>query len=550
MSRRFSGFCLLALGLGSAASAETVLLTLTGDPAGQFFGAAVAGCGDVDLDGAPDVLCTQADAGGGAGSVAMISGRTRAVLYTCTGDNPGDHFGAAIAGTGDVNGDGHPDFAVGANQYIDWLTSGLGYVRVFSGKDGTELFTVAGEQPGDMFGSAVAGVGDVDGDGAADVFAGALWSDQGAPNAGKAYVFSGKTAELLFSTAGGAYLDYVGHAAAGLGDVDGDGRADFAIGCMGVDPMGVVRVYSGATRGLLYELAGDPVNFPEDFGWSVAAAGDWNQDGIGDLAIGAPGEGFPGFAGRAVVVSGADGVLIHQFAAKPGDESFGFSVAGAGDVDGDGFADLAIGSPLSDGVAVDGGRAYVYSGKTFAKLLQVSGDDFGDAVGGSIAGCGDVNQDGLAEIVAGAWGEDLVGADAGAAYVITAKDCAATWSNHGPGYAGTLGIPGLLPSDDPVLCAPMNLEIGNSRGADTLATAFIGLAPGALPTGFGGVLSVAPPFVALPLALPAAGLALPVTVLCDAMFCGVSVHLQVLEADPGAPHGVAFTRALELVHGG
>jgi hypothetical protein len=125
---------------------------------------------------------------------------------------------------------------------------------------------------------------------------------------------------------------------------------------------------------------------------------------------------------------------------------------------------------------------------------------------------------------------------------------AAAWTNYGAGWPGTSGVPNLTAASNPVLCAPITVDLGNSLSASTLAGLFIGLAPTDQPTSYDGHLLVTPSNILL-FALPGAGLALPGTVPCNPALCGRSIYLQALEVDPGASQGVSFTQGLRLVIG-
>jgi hypothetical protein len=132
------------------------------------------------------------------------------------------------------------------------------------------------------------------------------------------------------------------------------------------------------------------------------------------------------------------------------------------------------------------------------------------------------------------------------AFVAKLEFCeAASWSNYGSGWPGTLGIPTLTSSGEPKICNQITLSLGNSLGAITPAVFFMGLAQASIPTPFGGVLLVLPAVV-FPFVLPAPGADFPVTVTCDTTLCGLSIYLQAWEADAGASDGVSFTPGLEL----
>jgi hypothetical protein len=125
---------------------------------------------------------------------------------------------------------------------------------------------------------------------------------------------------------------------------------------------------------------------------------------------------------------------------------------------------------------------------------------------------------------------------------------AATWTNYGAGWPGTSGVPSLTTPSNPVLCAPITVDLGNSLGVSTLTALFLGLSPSDRPTNYDGHFLVAPSNILL-LTLPGAGLAIPGTVPCNPVLCGRSIYLQALEVDPGASQGVSFTQGLRLVLG-
>ncbi|MFO0982983.1 MAG: integrin alpha [Planctomycetota bacterium] len=211
--------------IAAAAHAQTVLFTIPGTPSGDGFGGAVSNVGDVNGDGRADVLVGNAwdDAyGTNAGTATVYSGKDQSVLHAFHGDAAGDYFGFAVSGAGDVNADGVPDFVVGATRYVDFLQTGVGYARVFSGKDGSVLYTFS-EGADDDYGASVSGAGDTGADGYDDVLVGAWWGNgNGSTDAGRVYLYSGRTGALLFTFAGDQHLDYVGIALGGAGDLNGD----------------------------------------------------------------------------------------------------------------------------------------------------------------------------------------------------------------------------------------------------------------------------------------------------------------------------------------
>jgi len=352
-----------------AASAPGYALVLSGADGGLIhrllttgsadrFGWSVAVAGDVDADGVPDVLVGAPGSAPVHGEAQLFSGATGALLRAAAGVSPDswDGFGFAVTGLGDVDGDGHADYAVGQPSLSGEQP---GSVRVYGGADGGLLYALEGLSAGDGFGSALAAVGDVDGDTVPDLVVGA---------SGGAYVrlVSGATGALLhhFTGPGAGY----GACVAAAGDIDGDGTGDLAIGSPlfnGVDVM------SGATAALLrrFETLGG------SFGASIAALGDVDGDGTPDLLIGSPDDGLLGNAGSgsALVVSGQTGAHLYKFFGNNGAEHAGASLASLGDLDGDALPELLLGTP-GDLVPGPGsaGSVKAYSG-TLATAVKTYG---------------------------------------------------------------------------------------------------------------------------------------------------------------------------------
>ena len=325
-------------------------------------GSAVAGVGDLDGDGHDDVA-----AGVPAGRLAhVLSGANGSVLLTLTGTG-GAPFGYAVAGPGDLNGDGVPEILVGG------VAGMLGAVTAYSGANGSVLLTVTGTTPGDGFGTAAAGTGDVDGDGTPDFAVGAPRATPPPiffPKAGEAFVFSGATGLPVHSFQGTAALDLFGTSLAGVGDVTGDGIPDVAVGAPQNDATGpwasgpgYVRVHSGADGSLVHFWSGSLIG--DAFGQTVAGGSDVDGDGVPDLVIGVPqfvdnGLSFLG-PGYARVFSGANGSMLATSQGSANNEGYGRAVAGLGDADGDGFGDWAVGSPSACACGANWGLVEVRS---------------------------------------------------------------------------------------------------------------------------------------------------------------------------------------------
>lgn len=346
------------------------------------FGAAVAADGDLNGDGFDDVLAGAP--GDGPGGIYLFHGPVDGALTEVeavallVGEESQDGAGEAVSYAGDLDHDGLDDVLIGVE---DHGAGGAVYV-VHPPVAGTSFLADAhakleGEGAGDDAGHAVAGARDVDGDDTDDILVGADRQDAGGINAGAAYLVTGAIAGTVNLSDADAKLigeaegDRAGTAVAGPGDLDGDGYGDILIGApdeatVGVDG-GAVYLLHGPVAGQL-SLASADVKIvsegPYDgAGASLAAAGDVNGDGLADVWVGARGSFRTylvlGPASAVTDLSQADRILGEGV---PG--GLGYWLAGGGDLDGDGYDDLAAAS----GAAIGGdhyywqGAVYVYRG--------------------------------------------------------------------------------------------------------------------------------------------------------------------------------------------
>ena len=426
----------------------TVTVTAYGDelytlvsPNAQWiglFGSSVSGVGDINNDGKADVIvgAHQENTGSGFdGRAYVFSGATGGVLHSLTSQNPEftGSFGWSVSDAGDVNNDGRNDIIVGARNESGGV-SDAGRAYVFSGNGGGWLYTMISGNPetDGSFGWSVSGAGDVNDDNFDDVIVGAPYEKTNVHTAdGRAYVFSGNGGGPLFTLANPSPTAYghFGWSVSGAGDVNNDGKDDVIVGAPGNSPgmspdhAGRAYIYSGDTGGLLRTLMSPNEEYEGLFGSSVSDIGDMNNDGYGDVIVGAHYEdGGAQHAGRAYVFNGFDGACLYTLLSPNPDinGSFGYSVSAAEDINSDGYIDVVVGAPIEDGGASQAGRAYVFScnGGVCLETFISPNPETDGYFGNSVSGAGNVNANAYADIIVGAQTEDGGADDAGRAYVL------------------------------------------------------------------------------------------------------------------------------------
>jgi Ca2+-binding RTX toxin-like protein len=405
--------------------------------------------------------------------------------FIIRGDDANDRLSFSVSSAGDVNGDGIDDLIV-SSPYGDNGGTNAGEAYVIFGQAGatrtdidlttlaaSDGFVIQGDVANDLAGISVSGAGDINGDGFDDVIVGAIFGEAGGPNTGAAYVIFGQAGATRasidlsslaasdgFTVIGDATFDRTGGAVSGAGDINGDGIDDLIVssrsastGEYGVGKTHVIFGRTGATRANIdlgsfsvadgFIIIGDAES--DSSGTSVSNAGDVNGDGIDDLIISAPyNDAGGGNAGAAYIVFGKSGATrttidLSSFSATDGfvivgdsiDDRLGFSVSGAGDINGDGFDDLIVGAAFGDDGGSDAGEAYVIFGRAGATrstidlgtlsradgLIIVGGTAFAQ-LGRSVSGAGDVNNDGFDDLLVGAPVGSAGGFSSGQAYVI------------------------------------------------------------------------------------------------------------------------------------
>jgi hypothetical protein len=387
------------------------------------FGRTVACAGDVNGDGFSDVIVGAPGYSNGEtqeGAVFLYLGSAAGLatssVWTGEGGQDGAQYGLAISSAGDVNRDGRSDIIVGA-PYFENGQLDEGQARVYlgtaSGLAATAAFTAESDQVGAYYGTSVDGAGDVNRDGYGDIVVGAPYFDNGNTDEGRTYSYHGSAGGLVatvWSIEGSQDTAYVGNSIAGAGDVNGDGYGDVIVGASsftnGSDDEGRATIYYGSAMGLSatanWTFEGNQTG--AELGASVASLGDQNGDGYADVLVGVPGwDGGQTDEGRVNFFNGSAGGPV---AATPNfiesdqaGAAFGRSVAAAGDVNGDGFADALIGAPNHDNGQTDEGRVTVFSGSGGGFPFASSG--FTTASPPTVADAGDVNGDGYADVAIG-----------------------------------------------------------------------------------------------------------------------------------------------------
>jgi hypothetical protein len=522
------------------ASAQSVLLEARGDGPGDFFGATVAGGGDLDGDRRPDLVVGALEphpATLGKGYVRALSGRDGRRIFTAQGDALGDEFGRAIAMLGDVNGDGRADVCVGAPKNA-FNGAGSGLARVLS-SNGSVLYDFHGAA-GDALGSSMSPVGDLDLDGRADF---ALGAPRGASTFGYVDIRSGATGAVVRHLVGFAPNSRFGAAVALAGDVNGDGKPDLIVGAPGLglgsaDP-GHAYVFSGANGALLYTFVGPGAG--SAFGASVDGAGDVNNDGYDDLIVGA--WQFVGGFGAVTVYSGYDGIeIVHEYGVQA-DDFLGRVVAGAGDVDGDGYADYMF-CGREDLDFIHPGVLHVRSGRTGELLMLIDGDNYEDSFAFGLARAGDVDGDGYDDVCAGA--AESYHTNPGHGYARVFRGGPGWIVPYGPSCPGTAGVRPHMRLGAQAIAGAHALVSLRSGFPSSIAIVRFGRAPNTVFAAQGCATLIADPLpLAFTIPLDAAGagereLALPLQPLLLPR-----LSLQAFVRDAGAPNGYSATSAIE-----
>ena len=513
-------------------------------------GFSVSAAGDINSDGIDDLIVgvpyADPDGNSAAGSSYVVFGKNTATagLFPATlalddldgsngfrldGQAVGDRSGHSVSAAGDINGDGIDDLIVGApyaqpngslsgSSYVvfgrNTAMAGLFPAMLALGDlDGSNGFRLDGAAAGDFFGGSVSAAGDINGDGIDDLIVGAFRADPVPPDFsfGSSYVVFGKDTVTVgpfpatlaladldgsngFRLDGEAANDFSGRSVSAAGDINGDGVDDLVIGADGAAPNAsfnagssyVVFGKNTAMAGLfpaifaLGDLDGsngfrlDGQMGSDRSGFSVSAAGDINGDGIDEVIIGAYRANPDGNvdSGSSYVVFGKNTAMAGLFPAifalcdldgsngfrldgQMGSDRSGLSVSAAGDINGDGIDEVIIGASRADPDGnIDSGSSYVVFGKDIAMAgsfpatlalgdldgsngFRLDGQTAGDLSGRSVSAAGDINGDGIDDLIIGAYDADPNGNfNSGSSYVVFGR-------TQGPVVPSAVAVPGM-----------------------------------------------------------------------------------------------------------
>jgi len=497
--------------------------------------------GDLNGDGCREYLwgaSNDAGNGWGSGIVHIRDGATGFPVRIHSGV-AGSFFGAASADLGDLNGDGVSDYAIGA-----WGESSYaGSISIFSGVDGALLKKVFGAANA-QFGFSIAGLPDVNGDFIREILV-------GAPGESKAHIVT--LAGVVIKTVSDSQsASRFGTCVAVPGDMDGDGKDDFVVGAPYKDQSitfgtlvdsGSVQRYTNAGL-FLGETWGGGDHY--EFGTAVDGLGDLTGDGRADFVVGAPGYDVTWVladAGRITKIDGSNGFYLVSATGNDAGDRLGTSVAITPDMSGDGKPEVIAGAP---GYDPDGDPGYA---ATFSSVNLAFFDTYafsygpGDRYCGVQVAGGDVNGDSIGDVMVSSPGWDYAGNINGRGQLWLGAP--ATSAHYGAGLPGTNGTPTLTPTTDPILGTTVHVWLSSSAPSTSLAAVFVGYAAIDLPTSKLGHLLV-DPAMTLMVALPPAGMDLAGDIPLDDALANLDVFAQAWIADAGAAKKIAFTDGLKL----
>lgn len=446
---------LFAVATAAAAAflpAQHVIRTANGDQPGANFGRTLQTIADIDSDGTVDLVIGEPlrDSGAFTDVGAGVLWRTGAWVQRArsAGALLNGRLGSAVAGIGDVNGDNVPDWVLGAPN----ANVAAGVVRVCSGATGLPLYELNGELFSE-FGTAVCSIGDRDGDGRGDFAVGSPIDSPQTAN-GAVRFYSGVNGALLDTLAGASGTGF-GRSLATVGDLTGDGSPEIVVGEPLADVgstnngrMFVKNPRNGLVNSWVWTASGATAN--GNLGVASCPLADLDGDGRGDIAV-------AGSNGVVLVRSGATGAVLAtinnaQFGPTP-------SLTGLADWNGDGTQDLAVGAPSAN---LANGRVFVYSLGAGNPLLSTIEGSLLASFGAAVADLGDLDGDGRSELAIGAPTASVSGLVVGRV-TVHSFDIQPETATFGSGCQGTNGAPTLFFTGTPNLGQTFDIVCSNLR---------------------------------------------------------------------------------------
>ncbi len=423
--------------LGSPSGISSIASwTAESNQAGAKFGSSIASAGDINGDGIRELLVGaglydngETDEGRVFLYLGSAAGLNLNSIWSADSNQANAHFGTSVSSAGDVNGDGHDDVIVGAP---DWESStpelGEGRASLFLGGGfglgSTSAWSSESNVSSSYFGRSVASAGDVNNDGFDDVIIGADGYDGGGTDEGRAFVFHGSATGPSntpnWTVGPNAAFSSFGISVSSAGDVNNDGFDDVIVGAYLYDVTqpnngeGRAYLYLGSSAGLLSSPAWtkDGETPDSNFGNPVAAGGDLNNDGFGDVLVSAVGYGQSAGLRRGKIyaffgsASGLSLVPNWIIEGTQGNANFGIGLASAGDVDADGYSDVIVGASGYTNGQIGEGRGLLYRGSTSGPSQTPSWTYESNIInswfGSSVAGAGDINGDNYDDVIIGA----------------------------------------------------------------------------------------------------------------------------------------------------
>lgn len=419
-------------------------------------------------------------------AVIELSALTGVDGFQINGESQSNRAGRSVSAAGDINGDGIDDLIISASgqnaelalgYVVFGTTSGFSNSLELSSLDGNNGFQVQSKLLNDVYGREVSAAGDVNGDGVDDLIIGSPIANPNGPLSGACYVVFGRSGSAGFSSSldvsnldgtngfqinGEPARNRLGVSVSAAGDIDGDGIDDLIIGADRPNNLffddGPTYVVFGRSQAegippiLELSLLNGSNGFEMSTGRAVSGVGDVNGDGVDDVIIGASGASYvvfgkTGTAGfsSSLDLSSLSGLNGFRISGETSGDKSGYSVSGAGDINGDGVDDLIIGAYRANSNGNDSGASYVLFGRrgisAFGAIVQlslldgpngfkISGENPEDRSGISVSAAGDVNGDGVDDLIIGAYRASPNGEKSGASYVVFGRLGASGFSSN------------------------------------------------------------------------------------------------------------------------